>query len=106
MKTVIALAKQDMSLHAFFIEMESLLKRREERLEWLQKQAERVIEELDPLRLKLWDDIELYLKEKKLLPEDYSKEKYTLSMDQDGAVSIEDKNHVDSISSMLEKFFK
>lgn len=94
MEQAIALTKDVPNLKELAMELRKANEDRDTKKAFIKKQIENIEKEYEEQWYSTWDKIQDLLKEKNLLPEDYSKSKHTLSFDKSfSVISIDEKGN-------------
>lgn len=95
MRQGIDIAGQDPILVELFTELKAVNERAEERMKFIQRQADKLCEDVNSGKKTVWDKIKSRLKERGKLPKGYNEDKNGLDYDPGtGLISIIDRDEV------------
>lgn len=86
MRLAIAIVKDHPTIKAITDELTQRRKSKDDRLEWLKKQAEKILEESVAESKTLWDQLEELLKSSNLLPQGYDPKNWSLHFDHEAGL--------------------
>ena|ERR1700692_329589 len=101
MKKALAIIANDEMLSKFNNEFEALGKTYNEKMMFLKKQNENIHNDAQKKKMEIWARLEVYMKDKNILPADYNKETQYLCLNHEaGLVMIGDKKEQESEDGM------